>query len=616
MQQAQTLKKQNDFLAAYSPCEAAFVRYCSALTFGKMNTDDLVQEVLASAFEHFDRIRHKDKLLHYLVRSARFTYIDQLRRDKFKAELLDQHTRELATQGASPETILDAQLVFEAMDQLPSEQAEALLQFEVLGFPIKEIAKNQQSLAGAVKTRISRGRKKVRDLLEDRDRPNALLLLGTFPFSFSQREPKEMLTSSTSVSLSSATINQIFSSPSLSLTNWITVLTAAVLCIGLILGLAGGISLPSSEATHRPKVCVLTGKINGKYTEGLMIHKASENPRTGQLILVEDSSFHYEFSYEQAEAYQLIFMDEYITSGWRAITFFPTDGEIQFSLYPREQYDMNRVLGGALNREYQSFLSTYQQPFLEYVDHLSDEHKALRKRLKAMKDSVDRTLEAKIQALKSEIDSTNLAFSRARTTYIRNHQSIVSYYLLYEDAAWLASSEIDLETLTDNFQLLTQRFPSHPYNELIAHTLNSYKSVGVGSTFVNFSAPELDGTDRELSQLIEGKVALLDLWASWCKPCILKSRSILPLYEEFKDQGFTVVGVAREYKNTQALERRLDLEQYPWVNLVEVNDQTNLWVKYDLFHSAGATFLIDREGTIVAVDPTAAQVRELLQQLL
>jgi RNA polymerase sigma-70 factor (ECF subfamily) len=160
-------RKHAAFLAAYDKCHEGFVRYCTALGYGKMDTEDLVQDVLLSAYHHFDEVREIDQLLHYLVRAARNRAVSRLRRRKYVPEVLERHADRLLAKGVSADQLVEVDLVYRAIDRLPVRQREALLLFEVSGFSIKEIAALQGSTSGAVKTKISRGREKVRRLLTD-----------------------------------------------------------------------------------------------------------------------------------------------------------------------------------------------------------------------------------------------------------------------------------------------------------------------------------------------------------------------------------------------------------------------------------------------------------------
>lgn len=161
-------QKQAQFMKAYAPCHEPFIRYCSALAYGKMDTEDLVQDVLLSAFQHFDRIRGKDQLLHYLIRAARNRSISQWRKRKFKTEWVEKHQDQLATQGITPELQLDIDLLYRQLDRLPGHQRDALVLFEISGFSMKEIAIMQNSSVGAVKTKISRGRKLLQQFMQDK----------------------------------------------------------------------------------------------------------------------------------------------------------------------------------------------------------------------------------------------------------------------------------------------------------------------------------------------------------------------------------------------------------------------------------------------------------------
>ncbi len=157
-------------MSTYQGCHDSFIRYCSALSYGKMETDDLVQDVLLSAYQNFDKIAKKDQLLHYLIRAARNRSISRWRRSKFKQELVEQHANRLRSKEVSPETLLDIQLLYQVLNQLPEKQKDALILFEISGFSMKEIAQIQDSTEGAVKTKISRGRKKLKELLAEKNR--------------------------------------------------------------------------------------------------------------------------------------------------------------------------------------------------------------------------------------------------------------------------------------------------------------------------------------------------------------------------------------------------------------------------------------------------------------
>jgi len=157
--------KQKAFLTAYNACHEPFVRYCSALAYGRMDVEDLVQDVLLSAYTHFEGIENTEQFLHYLIRAAKNRSISLWRKRKYKSEFIEAHADRLLAQDVSPEVLLDIQLLYRTMDLLPQKQKDALVLFEISGFSMKEIAEIQKSTVGAVKTKISRGRKKLKALL-------------------------------------------------------------------------------------------------------------------------------------------------------------------------------------------------------------------------------------------------------------------------------------------------------------------------------------------------------------------------------------------------------------------------------------------------------------------
>ena len=175
---------------------------------------------------------------------------------------------------------------------------------------------------------------------------------------------------------------------------------------------------------------------------------------------------------------------------------------------------------------------------------------------------------------------------------------------------------IDINLAKKTFQLLSKANPNHPYNEFASNLINAIENVKVGKKYTDFSAPDLKGNNIKLSDKIKGKVVLLDLWATSCGPCIAKSRTIVPLYDEYKDKGFTIIGIAGEFKSTDRLVKFLEKEKWAWLNLVELDRNNGIWQKYGVDGGGGGMFLIDEEGTILAKDPTAEEVQKELESRL
>ena len=66
-----------------------------------------------------------------------------------------------------------------------------------------------------------------------------------------------------------------------------------------------------------------------------------------------------------------------------------------------------------------------------------------------------------------------------------------------------------------------------------------------GGLAPDFKLNDLTGKPFKSSQL-QGSVVLLDLWATWCEPCIADIPMLNRLHEKFGSRGLKVVGIAVE----------------------------------------------------------------------
>lgn len=134
-----------------------------------MDAEDLVQESLLATLQSFHKIKNKELLLSYLFSVASNIVKNKKRRLKFSASWDEQIMEKLESRVDDPETALDIHYLYKAIEQLPANQREAIVLFEISGFSVKEIAKIQQSSTEAVKTRLSRSRKKLKEMLSEQD---------------------------------------------------------------------------------------------------------------------------------------------------------------------------------------------------------------------------------------------------------------------------------------------------------------------------------------------------------------------------------------------------------------------------------------------------------------
>jgi peroxiredoxin len=143
----------------------------------------------------------------------------------------------------------------------------------------------------------------------------------------------------------------------------------------------------------------------------------------------------------------------------------------------------------------------------------------------------------------------------------------------------------------------------------------SFAQPAVGSISPDISLPNANGTVTKLSSL-KGKVVLLDFWASWCGPCRISNRGMNDLYSKYKDKGFEIYAVSIDV-NKQAWLSAVKQDNTKWL---QVNDTKaangNLLTQTWNLHYIPSTFLLDKQGRIVAENPEKKELEKLLDKML
>jgi thiol-disulfide isomerase/thioredoxin len=117
---------------------------------------------------------------------------------------------------------------------------------------------------------------------------------------------------------------------------------------------------------------------------------------------------------------------------------------------------------------------------------------------------------------------------------------------------------------------------------------------------------------------LKGRVVLVNVWATWCPPCVREMPTLQALHEEFQERGLVVIGInVRDRKNAAAVARWLSERNLTFPNVKATDGGPDFPSRY----SIPQTFLIDRQGRLLAnrsgeLDWTSAPVKALIGRLL
>jgi cytochrome c biogenesis protein CcmG, thiol:disulfide interchange protein DsbE len=133
----------------------------------------------------------------------------------------------------------------------------------------------------------------------------------------------------------------------------------------------------------------------------------------------------------------------------------------------------------------------------------------------------------------------------------------------------------------------------------------------------DFELKTIEGKTIKLSDL-RGQPVLVNLWATWCPPCRAEMQTLETVYNDYKDQGLTVLAVnMTSQDDPQAIipfveERGIT---YP----ILLDDKGEIARAYQM-KSLPSSFFIDRDGTIHEVvigGPMAeATLRTRIEEIL
>ena len=361
-------------------------------------------------------------------------------------------------------------------------------------------------------------------------------------------------------------------------------------------------------------VCHVTGRVEDPKEKNVLIFEDFDALRADRFIKVaiRNGRFICDIQTQQPKCYTVVLESEYEKGSMRVADFIiePADVHITIPRATDEGDDVIRI----------SSRGPENTMAMEYIAFRDSLFKAYEPRLRSLEATppaaadTSREERAMGQSTREKYEKLNDEMGLKKAEWLAEHPSFYSLSRIYRDLRAFTPPQTRARMIEVYYNLLANLFPQHPYHSTILNEATAAQ-LKPGFRYIDYIVPDGRGNEVMLSSLYKGKLIYIDLWASWCGVCRNHAKTLIPIYNKYKDRDFQIISFAREVKKG-AMEAAVEQDGYPWKSTAEINDEYRIWERNGVNNTAGGGFLIDEHGIILAVYPSAEEIEAILKRRL
>lgn len=220
----------------------------------------------------------------------------------------------------------------------------------------------------------------------------------------------------------------------------------------------------------------------------------------------------------------------------------------------------------------------------------------------------------KLLELKQDLKDINEEAKKSSLDFITTNANSIVGMMALSDI--MNSKVIPLNQIKSIYDKFDDEVKDTPLGKMVGQKIAKIGATDIGAEAPKFSGPTPEGKELSLREAM-GKLTLIDFWASWCRPCRAENPNIVSVYQDYKDKGFTVIGVSLDKPNSKdAWVKAIEDDNLNWNHISNLKYwQDPIAKKYGV-RGIPAAFLIDENGIIVAKDLRGEELRNKVKEIL